>query len=136
MPPSELRNSGHGCHPVWRFKEAVSTDDPSEMARAIELLKRLTAFLCGDMAVAHPAALLREPGTHNSKNDEWLEVTYATRTDRRHDLFEIADWLGDVDVEGRMLFTRRQAGNGHDKSAAAAPFEHKPRIMLRRAWRR
>jgi RecA-family ATPase len=126
LPPSELRNSGHGCHPVWLFKESVSTDDASAAVQAMELLKRLTAFLCGDMAVAHPAALLREPGTHNSKNDEWFEVTYATRTDRRYDLFEIADWLDDV--EGRRLFTRRAAGNGHDKSAPAGLGEHKARI--------
>jgi hypothetical protein len=126
LPPSELRNSGHGLHAVWRFKEVVSTDDAGAAAQATELLKRLTIFLCGDMAVAHPAALLREPGTHNSKNNEWLEVTYAARTNRRYDLFEFADWLDDV--EGRTLFTRRETGNGHDKSATASAPEHKPRI--------
>jgi RecA-family ATPase len=126
LPPSELRNSGHGLHVIWRFKEAVSADDAGATVQASELLKRLTAYLCGDMAVAHPAALLREPGTHNSKNDEWLEVICSMRTNRRYDLFEIADWLDDV--EGRTLFTQREAGNGHDKSAVRDVFEHKPRI--------
>jgi RecA-family ATPase len=122
LPPSEVRNSGHGRHVVYALKEPIDVTDTAERLRATELLRRLTECLCGDMAVANPAALLRRPGTHNSKRGGWIEVDYLVLNNARYDLTDIADWLDDVD--SRPLFTRREAPatNGHDTAT------HKPLV--------
>jgi AAA domain len=125
LRPTEVRNSGHGRHVVFALKEPIDASEVAEVARATAALKQLTSHLCGDMAVAHHAALLRRPGTHNSKGGEWTECEYVLLTDARYDLGDIEDWLGDAG--DRTLFTRRAAGNGRDKSAPAAG-EHKPPI--------
>jgi hypothetical protein len=79
------------------------------------------------MAVAHHAALLRRLGTHNSKDGGWAECMQLVCANARYDLFEIADWLDDV--EGCPLFTRKAAGNGRDKAAIdGAAAECKPPI--------
>ena len=67
LQPTEVRNSGNGLHLIWELKEPIDADDAEGFGRACELLKRLAKCLSGDPAVAHPAALLRVPGTHNSK---------------------------------------------------------------------
>jgi hypothetical protein len=122
LPPTEVRNSGHGRHVVYMLKEPIEAGDSAEVARATAVLKELTAHLCGDMAVAHYAALLRRPGTHNSKGGAWLAVGHVMLTDARYDLGDIEDWLGDV--AGRTLFTRKSTGNGHDKSPVHGRFEN------------
>jgi hypothetical protein len=124
LPPSEVRNSGHGRHVVYNLKEPISSD--ADMARAASVLKQLTAHLCGDPAVAHHAALLRRPGTHNSKNSEWTVCENVMLTGATYDLGDIEDWLGDVG--GHALFSRRNAGNGHDPAAGADFAEHRPPI--------
>jgi hypothetical protein len=121
--PAEVRNSGHGRHVDIRFKEAISADDAGETARANDLLKRLTNYLCGDMSVAHPAALLRHLGTHNSKDGGWIEVDYVMLNDAKYDPFEIEDWLNDV--EAKSLFTRLTK-----KQNTAADGEHKGPVNI------
>jgi RecA-family ATPase len=69
LPPTEVRDSGGGRHVIWNLREPIRRDDPDfEPTKA--LLKRLTQCLCGDPAPAHIAALLRQPGTHNTKRGE------------------------------------------------------------------
>jgi hypothetical protein len=65
LPPHEIRNSGNGLHAVWWLKEPVV--DEAGMAQAEAAMKRLAKLLAGDPAPTHRAALLRVPGTHNSK---------------------------------------------------------------------
>jgi hypothetical protein len=65
-PPTEVRDSGGGRHVFWQLREPIGRNDPDfEPTKA--LLRRLTQCLCGDPAPAHIAALLRQPGTHNTK---------------------------------------------------------------------
>jgi hypothetical protein len=115
LKPGEIRNSGHGRHLIFPLKEPINAADADEAARADTVLKRLTEYLCGDMNVAQLAALLRQLGTHNSKNGEWHEVTCLVRNDVRYDLTEIEDWLDNVG--GWSLFARRPSVNGYDKAA-------------------
>jgi hypothetical protein len=75
LPPSEIRNSGHGRHVRYELKEPIDATDDEAVEQATAILRRLTAYLCGDMAVAHHAALLRRPGTHNTKEGAWIECT-------------------------------------------------------------
>jgi putative DNA primase/helicase len=65
LPPSEIRDSGNGLHAVWWFKEPAT--DEAGMAQAEALMKRMARLLAADPAPTHRAALLRVPGTHNSK---------------------------------------------------------------------
>jgi hypothetical protein len=108
LRPGEIRNSGHGRHVVFPLKEPLDATDP----RLAAALKGMTECLCGDMTVAHLAALLRRPGTHNSKDGDWTEVVCISRSDVHHDLTNIESWL--ESVGSRPLFTRRPDSNGRD----------------------
>jgi hypothetical protein len=110
LPPTEIRNSGRGRHVRYELKEPIDATDEDAVAQATEILRRLSVYLCGDMAVAHHAALLRRPGTHNSKGGGWAECVRLACSDARYDLFDIADWL--ADVGDAPLFTRHSKSNG------------------------
>ena len=60
LPPSEIRDSGRGVHPVWLLKEPL-TDDAG-MAQAEHTMKRMAALLAADPEPTHRAALLRHLG--------------------------------------------------------------------------
>jgi AAA domain len=112
-PPSEVRNSGGGRHVFWRLREPIPRDDP-DFERACALLKRLTQVLCGDMAPAHPAALLRSPGTHNTKRGEPVKVETLWARGDGCDLGDIESML-DL-LQDAPLFTR-------ENTPVAAPSE-------------
>jgi RecA-family ATPase len=64
IPATEVRDSGNGLHAVWKLKEPLTGDD---MARGERVMKRLAELLAGDKAPTHRAALLRRPGSTNTK---------------------------------------------------------------------
>lgn len=72
LPPSIINNSGNGRHAYWLFKEPLPAT-PDNQARVEAALKQLADLFAGDMAVTHCAALMRLPGTHNSKHGAWVE---------------------------------------------------------------
>jgi hypothetical protein len=108
---SRITDSGHGRHIAIALKESIR--DPDELKHVDDLRKRLTKYLCGDPSVAHAAALLRRPGTHNTKFGEWIECRTLATTDGAYNLAQIEHFL--EAVEGRRLFTPRIT-NGHDAS--------------------
>ena len=65
--PTLIVDSGHGRHVYWKLKEPLECGD-QWFDRARELYKQLAEQIGGDPAPAHPAALMRQPGTHNSKD--------------------------------------------------------------------
>ena len=69
LQPTEVRHSGNGLHIVWTLREPIESEDEAMFERAYALLGRLAACLSADPAPAHPAALLRMPWTHNSKQE-------------------------------------------------------------------
>ena len=71
--PSAIVRSGNGLHVYFRLKEAILDGDP-DMDRAEALMKQLSDLLGGDLKVAHRAALMRLPGSHNSKHGDWKPV--------------------------------------------------------------
>jgi RecA-family ATPase len=113
--PTTLRRSGGGVHVLISLKEPA-TDGP-EIERTEAALKRLTAYLCADPAPAHPVALLRYPGTHNTKRGKPILVERVW-DGSACDITEVENFLDRV--EGRELFTRRARGNGRDHHS---PFE-------------
>ena len=65
-PPDLVVDSGHGFHLYYRFREPVPTDR-KDAAQARSLRTRLVEFLGADRAPDQDAALMRRPGTTNSK---------------------------------------------------------------------
>ena len=116
LSPTLVLESGGGLHLVFLLKEPIYTDEP-EFAAACALLKQLTRCLSGDPAPAHPAALLREVGTHNSKRGEPVQVRPLWGSGQPVDVSEIEALCDLLPEEG--TFTRR-AVNGRDYSASAA----------------
>ena len=74
VQPTVVRDSGGGRHAIHELREPIEADDPEMFERACDLIKRLTACLSGDPMPAHPAALLRVEGTHNTKRGEPILV--------------------------------------------------------------
>lgn len=89
LPPSRIHLSGHGLHSFWLL------DQPSGNFDLIEVLLKKLAVICGgDPLVAHRAALLRMPGSHNTKDGGWKEVEVLVDQDNRYKLEELEEWIG------------------------------------------
>jgi hypothetical protein len=106
LPPSWVRDSGRGRHVGYELKEPVDYDDQEMLARLDVVRERVTEILCGDRQVLHAAALLRRPGTHNTKDGAWVECRVLTNGDAKYDLTEIEEMVALYD---RPLLTRRAA---------------------------
>lgn len=91
LPPSRLHGSGRGLHAFWQLTAPVIL--PDGMDQVETLLRKLTDRLGGDRSVAHCAALLRVPGTHNSKNGQWLPVRILKEGIERYTIADIDAWL-------------------------------------------
>jgi len=86
LPPSFINDSGNGCHAYWKFREPIILDQDTsaagrknrqkEISRVDDALKLLCDLVGGDIKPAHTAALMRLPGSHNSKKeDQYHAVT-------------------------------------------------------------
>ena len=126
LEPAEVRNSGGGRHIVYELNEPIDADDEVYFSRAREVLKRLTVALSGDPAPAHPAALLREANTHNSKRGNPVLVKTLWGSGRPVDITDIEAMLDLLPDDG--LFARKPITNGHDTAAAFDRQTGKPPI--------
>jgi D5-like protein len=97
-PPSRIHATGNGYHCFWLFKEAFRLDekDADDQGRIEAALKLLADLVCGDMAVTHCVALMRLPGTHNTKFGKSIEVTVELDTPVRYELDDLEDWLAEA----------------------------------------
>jgi hypothetical protein len=75
--PSVVNHSGHGLHAYWLLRQAMPAT-PRNIERLEAVLQYLAGVLVGDRHVAQAAALLRLPGSHNSKANDWVEVRTLT----------------------------------------------------------
>jgi hypothetical protein len=105
-PPSLVIHSGHGLHLYWLFNEPIAATAESK-AEHDRLLRLLADHLGADASVAHCAALMRLPGTTNSKYGDALPVHVVTERPNRYALAELAAWL-----ETAAPVIRRKGGNG------------------------
>ena len=120
--PSAIVNSGNGRHVYFRLKEAILDGDP-EMDRAEALMKQLSDLLGGDLKVAHRAALMRLPGSHNSKFGEWKPVTLETAA---WDQFYSLDEIEEI-VCGLAPIVRRRKIQGSD---GVVPLHDNPYLVI------
>src|SRR5262245_38975071 len=112
LQPTWVRRSGGGLHVGWELKEPVAADEAENFRHACDLHKQLVAALSGDPAVAHPAALLRVEGTHNTKRGKPVLVESLWDNGKPVDLSEIEALVERLPPEG--MFARKGSGNGRD----------------------
>lgn len=86
-PPSRVHMSGNGLHALWLLSEPAAAGD-----RVEAVLKKFQRALAGDAMVTQSVALMRMPGTHNSKRGERKEVRVLRRDPARYSLEELEDW--------------------------------------------
>jgi RepB DNA-primase from phage plasmid len=84
LPPSRLHFSGNGIHALWVIKKPIT-----DSARVTDLVQKLARIVGGDTMVCHVVALMRLPGTHNTKEGAWTEVT-AEDTGATYSLNDVA----------------------------------------------
>src|SRR5258708_2648726 len=101
LQPSIVVASGNGRHCYWKFKEAIclSTEPVERLAQIerIELaLKQLSDLLGGDMKITQVSALMRLPGSHNTKFDQCREVELVSRNDLTYELDALEEWLSET----------------------------------------
>jgi hypothetical protein len=111
LPPSEIRDSGFGLHSVWELKEGMA--GALGFAQVETAMKRLAALLAGDPTPTHCAALLRRPGSDNTKDGTSRRCHVIERSGAKYDISEFDD-LFDLYGEQPLLHSKTIVGNGRD----------------------
>lgn len=119
-PPAEVRTrlddfpfpwslfiaSGNGSHLYWKLKEPFDLTDEHEQTRAASLMRRLTAYLGGDVRAANPALSPRLAGTRNFKYGAPRPVALVDETDSALNACELEDFLpAEVKRHNRLVLT-------------------------------
>jgi P4 family phage/plasmid primase-like protien len=86
-PPSEIVDSGNGYHPRWYVDRPYTAIEEFEAN-----LKLVGGLVAGDAMVMQGVALLRLPGTHNSKAGAWKPVAVLPGTGRVYSRDELEAW--------------------------------------------
>lgn len=96
-PPHLIVWSGHGFHCYWVLTETclASTDTIARFERDLQLI---ASKFSGDTKVCQVAALLRVPGSHNTKYGEWIEVRIECEAAGVYDLEALEAWLADGEI--------------------------------------
>ena len=116
LPPSEIRDSRFGLHLIWYLKQPVEDDDG--LAQAETTMKRLAELLAGDLKPTHRAALLRHPGSDNTKGREPRPCRTIEAGGAAYDISEFDDMF-DLYADRPLLTRKARAakGNGHDRNS-------------------
>jgi RecA-family ATPase len=123
LPPSEIRDSGIGLHAIWKLREPV-TDEPG-IAEAETIMKQFAALLAGDPAPTHRAALLRRPGTYNSKSGGWALCQALENTGTHYDISEFADLFDLYSARALLTSNTTTVGSRDDHSKNTGEY-HEP----------
>jgi len=94
--PTRMHHTGNGIHNFWVLNVPVDCTDQQLRDAAEVLLRKLALALGSDPLVAHCVALLRVPGTHNSKRGEWREVRVIREGREVYTLDQIGAWLASL----------------------------------------
>jgi hypothetical protein len=111
LPPTRLRNTGHGLQGFWGFETAIP-GAPESIAEHERLQRLLADHLGGDRAACDACHLMRMPGTVNSKGGDSTPVRELVTDGPFYTLHALRTWLD----SGSALLIRRKAddkaGNG------------------------
>jgi AAA domain len=111
LPPTQLRNSGHGLQGFWGF-ETVIAGTPESIAEHERLQRLLADHLGGDRAACDACHLMRIPGTTNSKGGDSIPVRELIIDGPFYTFDALRTWLNSA---GAPLIRRKcddMAGNG------------------------
>ncbi len=92
LVPSRMHHTGNGIHNLWNFRTPILLNEDT-LPRIETVLRKMANFLGSDPLVAHVVALLRCPGSHNSKRGEWKEVRVIREGRERYTLEELEQWM-------------------------------------------
>jgi hypothetical protein len=139
-PPSIIVSSGNGLHCYWKFKEPLiinDVDGAETIERVEAALKLLADLVGGDMLVTQVAALMRLPGTHNSKRGNWQAVEIVSSNDLVYELSDIEDEMlfSVAPVVLRKLRPAQIAGEINPFLEAAKALGYKPPIDVENCLR-
>jgi AAA domain len=123
LRPTKIVRSGHGLHAYWLFSTVLPATIEN-IAKVDQLLRMLARQLAGDPAPAHAAALMRVPGSHNSKNGEWVPVEEtAHNQDAQYRFDELFEWLkNSTPILTRKAKEKETADAGTNGGAGQDPF--------------
>jgi len=126
-PPSRVHRSGGGLHCYWRLTKPAK---PGQHERVERMLKTLAWLLGADPMPTHRVALLRMPGTHNTKGGGWREVTVAHKINTTYRLDDLEQWLAEKQVPllGSRSAARRDGADQNPFTRLAEHQERKPPI--------
>jgi len=130
-PPSIIVHSGNGLHCYWLFNESLTVNviDGAETIERVEAaLKLLCDMVGGDQSVTQVAALMRLPGTHNSKHDEWKPVEVIERNDGRFELDDLETMISETSPIVLRKLRPDQTGEVNQFTQIAASMSFKPPI--------
>ncbi len=116
LPASCVVSSGHGLHGYWWFDESLPATDENK-ARVEILMKKLADVFAGDLAVCEVARLMRLPGSHNTKDGEWLPVEIVNSGGNTYTIEKLEAWLNSA----KPLLTSKSAAR-KAKASADDPF--------------
>jgi AAA domain len=123
---SQINSSGVGVHFYSVLKEPIDAADQVEVDKAERLLKRMAAYCVADPAPAHFAALMRRPGTVNSKEGGGPCETILD-TGMTCELSDIEATLDLVESKGTLLTPRLsdepRAANDNNASGSSGPID-------------
>jgi predicted P-loop ATPase len=131
LPPSVIVRSGNGLHCHWKFKEplVVNIVDGVETIERVEAaLKLLADLVGGDQKVTQVAALMRMPGTHNSKRDSWKLAEIEASADREYEFSDIEDMISIASPVVLRKARPAQDNETNPFSTAAAAMGFRPPI--------
>lgn len=136
LPPSIINRSGNGLHLYWKFKEPliVNIVDGTETFERVEAaLKLLVDLVGGDQKVTQVAALMRLPGTHNNKRDEWKPVEIEFSNAGEFELDDIEEMISTASpIVLRKARPAQNSGETNPFLEAAKSIGSKPPIDVQK----
>lgn len=112
LPPTRMRNTGHGFQAFWGFEAAVPAT-PEAIAEHERMQRLLADHLGGDRAACDACHLMRMPGTTNSKGGDSIPVRELVANNVFYTVDALRAWL---DAAAPPLIRRKiddkAAGNG------------------------
>src|SRR5208282_452507 len=117
LPPHVVNNSGHGIHGYWRSSTIPTKAD---MERVEKLTRRIAEILGADIKVCQGAALMRLPGTLNSKSEPHVRAQILGMREGTCTIEELEDWARNspilIERKTKLSATRKTAtpANPHE----------------------
>lgn len=114
LQPTVVVFSGHGLHCYWLLEPPLNVEHSSSCE---DIMRRICAALAGDKSAAEVSRVLRLPGSHNSKNDEWLEVAVVKELSswRTYSVANLDRYFSELDPQLTYRPTKRDAERGNEK---------------------